>query len=270
LGIGQPAATDHSPTSLSAGPTGDPIKIAETIKPAAEASQPIIDPSALGELGANAPHRAALLAASARTGLPAAALTAIVDAEAGKAPDGSWNLLSRNARSSAAGLGQFLSGTWIGMAQQPGTWLHRQAAAAGWLDDNGKVRGVSRTELLALRYDATASLETVADYASTNIARLKNSGIVIGEDVRAVADAAYIGHHLGAGDALRFYRGTIDDGRARQLLRAQVGNENAARRIDGAGGATLAHRNWLTDYVQRNVRPDRYATAQGARSATSA
>lgn len=60
-------------------------------------------------LGVNGGHAPAIQSAAARTGVPASALAAIIDAEAAKSPDGSWRLMSRNPRSSAAGLGQFLS-----------------------------------------------------------------------------------------------------------------------------------------------------------------
>ncbi|MBB6124130.1 peptidoglycan-binding protein [Sphingobium subterraneum] len=209
-------------------------------------------------LGANEAFRPALATASARTGIPQAALAAIVDAEASRGPDGAWNPLSRNPRSSAAGLGQFLSGTWIGMAQQPDTFLHDAARQRGWLDAQGRVRGEARSALLALRDDAAASIETVADYARVNIARLRHAGVPIGSGVGATAQAAYLGHHLGLGDAVKFLRGTIDAGRAERLLSAQVGDVQARRLIAGAGDAALAHRTWLTAYVARSVRPDRY------------
>lgn len=82
-------------------------------------------------LGANARHLPALQRAAARTGLPATALAAIVNAEAGKGRDGAWQCYSRNPRSSAAGLGQFLSGTWEHMAESKGTWLNDVARARG-------------------------------------------------------------------------------------------------------------------------------------------
>ena len=63
-------------------------------------------------LGPNTRYREVLDAAATRTGIPAAALAAIVDAEAAKGGGGSWKTGSRNPRSSAAGLGQFLGGTW--------------------------------------------------------------------------------------------------------------------------------------------------------------
>ncbi|MEC8179941.1 MAG: peptidoglycan-binding protein, partial [Pseudomonadota bacterium] len=116
-------------------------------------SSPVIKESSasgpLGSLGANSGYAATLQRAAERSGLPATTLAAIVDAEAAKRPDGSWNLMSRNPRSSAAGLGQFLSGTWIGMAQKPGTWLYDVAQQKGWLTESGRVAPAARGSLLA-------------------------------------------------------------------------------------------------------------------------
>jgi hypothetical protein len=210
-------------------------------------------------LGPNAKHEPALAAAAARTGLPASALAAIVNAEAAKTSDGSWNSFSRNPRSSAAGLGQFLSGTWQGMAETKGTWLNQIADKKGWLGDNGRVLPAARAELLSLRYDATASINTVADYARQNLDGLKRSGVPVGTDADSVAKGAYLGHHLGLRDAVRFMSGGLDPARARLLLNAQVGASSAGERIAAAGNASSAHRAWLLAYVDRNLRPERFA-----------
>lgn len=211
-------------------------------------------------LGANARHAPALAAAAARTGLPPAALAAIVDAEAAKRRDGSWNAHSRNPRSSAAGLGQFLSGTWEGEAERPGTWLNRVAHERGWLDAGGRVTAGARASLLALRYDATASIEATADYARRNLDRLETAGVRIGDSAREIARAAYLGHHLGPGDSVRFLsRGGLDAGRARLLLEAQIGASAARARIADAGAATAAHREWLLGFIDAHVQPERFA-----------
>jgi hypothetical protein len=81
----------------------------------------------------------------------------------------------------------------------------------------------------------------------------------IGDEVADVARAAYLGHHLGLGDARRFLAGGLEPDRARKLLGAQVGGTDAERRIAQAGSAVAAHRSWLLDYVGRHVRPDRFA-----------
>lgn len=210
-------------------------------------------------LGANARYAPAFEAASARTGIPAPALAAIVDAEAAKGNDGAWNTHSRNPRSSAAGLGQFLSGTWVDLAQTSGTWLNSVASERGWLDGRGKVNTGSRAELLSLRYDASASILGVADLAKSNLDRLEKAGVKVRNDSETLAKAAYLGHHLGLGDAKKFLSGGIDAGRARMLLSAQIGSSAAEQRISSAGNATQAHREWLLGFINRKIRPDNFA-----------
>ncbi|MDF2637896.1 MAG: peptidoglycan-binding protein [Novosphingobium lindaniclasticum] len=207
----------------------------------------------------NARYSGILGSAASRTGIPAAALATIVNAEAAKGSDGRWLPYSRNPRSSAAGIGQFLNKTWEGQAEREGTWLHAYAQQNGWLNARGQVRSESRGALLALRYDPQASIETIADYARTNLDSLRGSGVRIGGGVIELAQAAYLGHHLGLGDATRFLKGGLSPERARTLLNAQVGTSNANRRIEMAGSAVAAHRSWLLDYVGRNIRPERFS-----------
>ena len=227
-----------------------------------EASQPeavgvaTLDPA---RLGANARHAPALERAAERTGIPATALAAIVNAEAAKDSAGQWNTYSRNSRSSAAGLGQFLSRTWEGMAETRGTWLNQTAQAKGWLDRSGQVRAAARAEMLQLRYNATASIETTADYAQANLKLLKRSGVATGEDPSAVARTAYLAHHLGPGDAIKYLKTGLSDERAGLLLRAQIGGGRASQAIARTGDASAAHRAWLDNYVGSRVRPERFA-----------
>jgi hypothetical protein len=210
------------------------------------------------QLGVNSRHAPAFAAAEARTGIPATALAAIVNAEAAKGRDGSWNPLSRNPRSSAAGLGQFLSGTWQDIAQTPGTWLNGYAAERGWLDGRGRVQPGCRSELLSLRYDPQASILCVADYAKRNLDQLERGGVRVRNDSETLAKAAYLSHHLGLGDAKKFLSGGIEAGRARMLLSAQIGASAAEQRIASAGSATSAHRQWLLGYIERQIQPGRF------------
>ena len=209
-------------------------------------------------LGPNARYAGVIDAAAERTGLAPAALAAIVDAEAGRSADGSWQTWSRNPRSSAAGLGQFLAGTWQGMAEIPGTWLNQQARSNGWLDAHGKVAAGARSALLALRYDPAASINSVADYARRNIDGLARAGVTDRDTGGNTAQLAYLGHHLGLGDAIRFMRGGLPESRARVLLDAQVGASSSGRRIEAAGCARTAHRTWLMGYLDRKFRPERF------------
>jgi hypothetical protein len=209
-------------------------------------------------LGANAAHAPAIQSAAARTGVPAPALAAIIDAEAAKGPDGSWRTMSRNPRSSAAGLGQFLSSTWIAEAERAGTWLNARAMEKGWIDGNGRIVPAARAALLQLRYEAEAAVEATADYAANSLKGLRRAGVAIGDTVESIARSAYLGHHLGLGDATRFLKSGLSDARARTLLGAQVGITAAIGRIAEAGDAASAHRAWLGGYLDRKIRPGRF------------
>lgn len=199
------------------------------------------------------------MAAAARTNIPSAALAAIVDAEAGKDKAGRWQTDSRNARSTATGLGQFLAGTWRSEAERVGTWLNDAARARGWLGGNGKVLPQAQASLLDLRRDADASINATADYARRSLDNLRKAGIAVGDSVEKIAEAAYIGHNLGPRDAVRFFNGGLDDQRARVLLEAQVGSGKAIGRIVHAGGAVAAHKSWLMEFVSKRVRIDRFS-----------
>ncbi|WP_246543927.1 peptidoglycan-binding protein [Novosphingobium profundi] len=208
--------------------------------------------------GPNARYAPMLREAASRTGLPAAALATIVHAEAARGSDGRWLAYSRNPRSSAAGLGQFLNATWISEAERAGTWLNAQARERGWLDARGRVERGERGALLALRYDPQASIETTADFARANLDAFRRAGIQTGGSVEDVARTAYLGHHLGRGDAIRFLTGNLNPERARNLLDAQIGSVAAARRVALAGSAVVAHRDWLMGYVDRTIQPARF------------
>lgn len=209
-------------------------------------------------LGANSKYQPIVENAAQRVGLPSSVLAAIVDAEAAKRSGGEWNPLSRNSRSSAAGLGQFLSGTWVSEAERAGTWLNNLSRQKGWLDGNGRVQSGARHQLLSQRYDPQTSIEATADYARHNVDKLKRAGVSVGGSTNAISRVAYLAHHLGRGDAERFLGHGIPEGRARELLAAQIGADRAGERINRAGSATVAHREWLNGYVARQIRPQRF------------
>lgn len=250
------AATDPAPTAV--GPQAPLLPVSGDADGAGQTRGNLAKQSAAQGYGPNAGYAVILKAAARRTGVPTAALATIVHAEAAKGTDGRWLPYSRNPRSSAAGLGQFLSGTWRDEADRQGTWLHGVAQQQGWLDAQGKVKQEHRGALLALRYDPEASIQATADYVHANLDALRRAGIAIGEDAQAIARAAYLGHHLGRGDAVRFLSGGIDPSRARTLLKAQIGNASASRRIAASGDASMAHRAWLMDYIGKNIRPERF------------
>lgn len=220
--------------------------------PRGSAGPPSADPR-MPMLGANASYGPYFAEAQARSGIPAGVLAAIVDAEVGTGSEGRWNPHARNPRSSAAGLGQFLAGTWQRLAATPGTWLNAAALERGWIDRGGGVTPAARPALLAMRYDPQASILSIADLARENLAQLRLSGFQVAGDPERLAQAAYLGHHLGLSDAKKFLSGRMSADRAKTLLIAQIGAQAAERRIAGAGDAVQAHRQWLLAFIDRRI-----------------
>lgn len=247
LGMGQRPAAPATPNP--------PGLVDDTASPPSR-SMPAGDFAA--RLGVNARHADVLTAAAERTGIAPAALAAIIDAEAAKDRNGAWIATSRNPRSSAAGLGQFLAGTWIGLAQTPGSDLHAIARARGWIGDNGRVLRAARADLLALRFDPAVAIGAIADYSAANLRFLERAGVARPDGVEGTARLAYMAHYLGPGDALRHLSGTLSERRARVLLSAQVGAGAAASRVASSGSATAAHAAWLDGHLARHIRPARY------------
>lgn len=242
-------------------PTGEtPASAARPEAPAAPRPNRAIDPltAQASGLGQNASFSGSIDSAARRVGIPAAVLASIIDAEAAKTHDGRWVPTSRNARSTATGLGQFLSGTWKSEAERAGTWLNATARSNGWIGAGGKIMPDAQAALLALRNDANASINATADFAHNSLAQLTRAGVSIGQSIDQIAKAAYLGHNLGMGDAINFLRGGLSESRARRLLDAQVGSAAAARRVVEAGGAGAAHHSWLTEFMQKRVRAGRF------------
>ncbi len=255
-------ALTQQPDSPSIKPFAAPPTLAVPVAPDMPAN-PIarLGSGSMTNLGPNARYADHLEAAGSRTGLGAPLLAAIVDAEAGHLADGSWNVRARNPRSSAAGLGQFLSGSWLDLARDPSSWLGQQARTKGWVDGNGRISPTARNDLLALRFDPAASINAIADYARANLDRLKRAGHQPPPTIEGQARMAYLGHYLGPGDALAYLGGRLGERRSRVLLNAQIGPEAAARRIAQSGGAEAAHSRWLEGHIARKIRPERYAAA---------
>jgi len=254
---------EGEPASAPA-PTANPLldfqSLLQALHPAAPPDVALAETATTGALalGPNQAYAPMIEAAAARTGLPAAALAAVIDAEAAKSSDGAWRTDARNPRSSATGLGQFLQRTWLGEAEHAGTALHRTAIARGWLGADGRVLPAAREALLALRRDPVTAIDAVADYARGNLDRLARRGPSTGTGIGDIARSAWLAHHLGVGDAQRFLAGGLSSARAETLLAAQVGLSAATRRIAAAGDAASAHRQWLMAYLDRHLTPTKF------------
>ncbi|TDR89777.1 peptidoglycan-binding protein [Enterovirga rhinocerotis] len=253
------------------------------IRLAPQVDPPKADPPAAAEappslvLGINDIYREALLKAQETTGIDAAALASVIDAEAARIGEGAdrgrWNPRSLNAGSGAAGLTQFLASTWIDQAGRSGTILRSHCQREGLVDAQGIVVAGRRDALLELRFDPTLSIVAAAEYGAANLRVLVARGLAAPDEPDdRKAWLMYLAHHEGPGGAAGFLGGSrrysLDD------LRGQVGATRAQQLAERAGGdANKAYRDWLTGYIDGKIRPARFreaprppASGGGARS----
>lgn len=212
------------------------------------------------DLGDNDEYKDDILAASERTGIDPAALAAMIDAEAAK-KDGVWDKDSKATGSSAAGLTQFLKGTWNQQAVKAGTYLNEKAVEQGLVeqtDDGFKIVKGKEQELLDLRNDARTSIITGAEYGKDNLDALDRAGLVPeGASDDEKAKLMYLAHHEGASGAKALLNGTLDDDRAKTLLEANVG-ETRAEKLTENETASEAYKTWLNSYIDRKIQPDKF------------
>lgn len=135
--------------------------------------------------------RAAIARAAQRTGVDFQYLLAQAKLESSLDPS------ARAGTSSAAGLYQFTSGTWLRTLDQHGASHGLDWAAAAI--DGGRVDPAMRSQVMALRMDADASALMAAELANDN--RTELTGILGREPDSA---ELYLAHFLGVGGAGQF------------------------------------------------------------------
>jgi hypothetical protein len=172
-----------------------------------------------------APVRAAIARAAQATGVDFDYLLAQAKLES------SLNPGAKAGTSSAAGLYQFTSGTWLSTLDRHGAehglgWAGK-AIAGGRIADPAM-----RAQIMALRYDADASALMAGELASDNRAELATA---LGRE----PDAAelYLGHFLGVGGATTFLSALAADptqSAARILPQAAAANRTVFYGPEGA------------------------------------
>lgn len=196
-------------------------------------------------LGVNEEYREALLLAERRTGIDAAALASLIDAEAAKdRRTGRWLPDSQASTSSARGLTQFINDTWVAQARVGGSLLNETALERGYIraTDNG-FEVLDRTALLALRDDPTLSIVSAAEHGRDNLARLERNGFLpanLTDDEKA--KYMYFAHHEGYAGATR------------HLTDSRTADENQARRALETNRAVVRARYGTTvaEFVERH------------------
>ena len=213
-------------------------------------------------LGANERYRADIEFAADRTGLPKAVIAAVINAEAAKDANGVWDPDSANGRSSARGLTQFLSSTWIGEATKPGTHLNQYARDAGYVDGNNQVVDGHKQDLLDLRFTPRLAITAAAEYDHGIFSRLEREGrIPAGAEDQDLARYLYIGHHEGLGGARQILppageSPSLSDSRAQQLFDANANDRTQQKYLQQNGNdVSQAYIAWLNDYIDYAVNP---------------
>ena len=220
------------------------------------------------KLGVNESFRSALEMAQHLTGIDASAIAALIDAEAAKvasgASKGMWNKDSLNQGSGAAGLTQFLAGTWVGHSQVPGHLLNSRGKDAGLVSAANQVIAGKRPALLKLRFDPLLSIVSAAEYGADNLKILAHANALpagLTDDQRA--RYMYLAHHEGPGGATGFLKGTKAYTRAN--LVGQVGANAADKFISQCNGdASKAYRVWLNSYMDQKIVPSKFRDSGAA------
>ncbi|WP_020415427.1 hypothetical protein [Microbulbifer variabilis] len=218
-------------------------------------------------LGVNEVYRRYLIKAQEITGIDASSLAALVDAEATKITKGSnigqWNRNAFNPRSNAAGLTQFLSSTWIEHARKEGTLLNKVGKDKGYITTLNAVASGKRNPLLKLRFDPELSIVSAAEYGLSNLKALDRKGLTpqtLSDDEKA--RLMYLAHHEGPTGALKFLM--QDNSSSIRKFNAQVGRRRAADLVRKArGNVALAYRNWLNDYMDKKIQPEKFRASTG-------
>ncbi|MET0622014.1 MAG: peptidoglycan-binding protein [Pyrinomonadaceae bacterium] len=220
--------------------------------------RPQVENRPAGELtlGVNERYRAALLLAERRTGIDAAALAGLINAEAAQR-NGRWIADSYNPDSGARGLTQFLAGTWVDRATRAGTYVNELAVERGFVrrDENGRFTVVNRQALLDLRNDPTASIVSAAEYGRENLRSLERLGLLpanMTDDQRA--RYMYYAHHEGLAGAVRLLtdsRGVTEDAARRALEMGLNSRTAAAARMRRHGSYAAAFGAWTEDRARR-------------------
>ena len=203
-------------------------------------------------LGVNERYRDALLLAQQRTGIDAAALAGLINAEAARDRSGRWIADSYNASSGARGLTQFLAGTWVDRATTAGTYLNEVAVERGFVrrDEQGRFHIVNRQALLDLRNDPTASIVSAAEYGRDNLAGLERLGLLpanMTDDQRA--RYMYYAHHEGFAGAVRLLTDSrnVTEEAARRTLVLGRGRQRALAMMREHGSYAAAFRVWTEE-----------------------
>ncbi|WP_089606208.1 peptidoglycan DD-metalloendopeptidase family protein [Acinetobacter piscicola] len=195
----------------------------------------------------NNKYRRHIISAAKRHGFTPHALAAVIDAEAAKIrKTGEWNVNSKADSSSAAGLTQFLDGTWLAMCKDKTSLVGQYVLA------NPKL---SELQKLNLRFNAEMAIDAAAAYAVSNF---KASGLPYQNltEPSSMAKFAYLLHHEGSTGGKNFVLNTLSEERAHKLLFTQFGkkgHKQASNFLKRFSNAKAAYGAWLRNYIDGHI-----------------
>ncbi|MBF7693313.1 peptidoglycan DD-metalloendopeptidase family protein [Acinetobacter pollinis] len=223
----------------------------------------------------NEKYRGYIFAAAKRHNLTPHSLAALINAEAAKLNDrGEWNPKSKAPPpGTAAGLTQFLDGTWLGMAADPNSLVGQYVATkypnvkpkdlSAFLKKNSHIK----QQVLDLRFNPEMSIDAAGAYARANLKGLQKYVPSVGQlqDAEALAKLAYLLHHEGLAETKTIIKDNLTETRAYELLNTQLvyTNKKTKELVTKRRDILLkryhndpikAYKSWLMGYVNDNIR----------------
>lgn len=261
-------------------------------------------------------YKKEILKAAERVGLIPQAIAALIDAEAATVdetvpltnPDGTPKILKSGKRkgkqavvvtgkhwdsnshngTGAAGLTQFLVGTWLNHVMLPGYFIHEQSITKGWVKQTKDKKGKSKIVFVLSNGDTTDkpwqhkgddnvkacldqrfipewSILAAADYGNANLKLLKNMGFKLQNlNDAEKAKLMYLMHHEGEGAGPLVIRNRLSElpkgkfatveARIRNTFIQQVGEKRAKGFIeDENDNVAKAYRKWLASYIDQKI-----------------
>ncbi|WP_158590466.1 peptidoglycan DD-metalloendopeptidase family protein [Noviherbaspirillum cavernae] len=219
---------------------------------------------------ANEKYRKFIIASAKKYGFTPHALAALIHAEAAKLRGGEWNADSKNEKTNAAGLTQFMSETWLEMCTDSRSFMNiRLTQENGYEKISGKREGgiyvisgrkgqthhrIATDPALRWRFDAEYAIDSAALYGQINLDRLRKRGINIDSlEPEDLAKAMYFAHHEGAHGAAAIVKGTLTAPEAEKLLKAQIKEKADAYIARFNREPVKAYVHWLFSYVDSNI-----------------
>lgn len=200
----------------------------------------------------NNKYRPYIISVAKRHGFTPHALAAVIEAEAAKIKKtGEWDINSKANSSTAAGLTQFLDGTWLAMCKDKTSLVGQYVLA------NPKL---SKLQKLNLRFNAEMAIDAAAAYAINNF---KASGLPYQNltEPSSMAKFAYLLHHEGSTGGKNFVLNTLSEERAHKLLFIQYGKnggKQATSFLNRFKNAKEAYGTWLRNYIDGHINIYQY------------